>query len=148
MRRLWGRLKPDPIGMPRDEFRVFILAWCAVNGLAIALGSSTSASVEAQLSETFERLYGATLSISATAALVGSYWQGDARDGLLARRTGYTGMGFAVAIFAAATLTRFSLGGIFISGVSLIFAGICFRSAWRAHQRIKEAIHAAEEGWQ
>lgn len=138
-------MKPDPLGVPRDDFRVFILAWCVINGIANLFGRPTSVAVQAQLTGVFERVYGATLSLSAAAVLAGMFWLGDPRDGLVVKRAGYIGLTFAVGVYGGSSVARYSFGGVFIAGASLIFAALCARSAWVVHQRIRAAIEAADE---
>jgi hypothetical protein len=130
-------MKPDPLGTPRDPFRVFILCWMVVNGLALAAGHSTSRTLEQQLPSATERLYGGLLGTSALLVLIGMYWPWDPRDGLVAKLGGFTGLTFGVGIFALATLATWDLGGVLVGGSGIAFAGITARSAWLAYRRLR-----------
>lgn len=135
-------MKPDPLGGPRDPFRVFLLPWCVVNGLALVVPGvpETSATLDRELSALTERLYGGLLAVSAGLVLAGMFWPWDPRDGLTAKLGGYVGMSAATAIFAVVTLSAWTLGGVFVCGASLAFSGICLIMARNVWHRMRDGM--------
>jgi hypothetical protein len=138
-------MKPDPLGIPRDPYRIFLLSWLAINGLLQACGIPTSSSLDRQLDSHFERLYGGLLGVSALLVLFGMFWPWDPRDGLIGKVAGFIGLTFGIGIYALATLFTNNAGGSFVGVAGLCFAAVCAHSAWRAFSRLLDGAHAQHD---
>lgn len=138
-------MQPDPLGMPRNPFHVFLIVITLLNGLALVFGVSTSLTLERELVSLLERCYGFLLAVGAAGVLAGMYWPGDPRDGLLAKRVGYVGLCVASLIYAYATVQRFGLSGALLGSVCLAFAAICGWYAWQIGKIVKGAITDHQE---
>lgn len=141
-------LKPDPMGVPRNAFHVFLFLVAFANGIAIAFGQPTSTTLNSQLDQYFLRVYGLLLSVSTLAVLGGMYWPGDIRTGLLWKRTGYVGLTFVTAIFAIALIANSerTTDIILVSSITMGFAGICASWVVKINRRVKMFIPEARHG--
>ena len=133
-------MQPDPLGLPRNPFHVFLIAITFLNGLALVFGVSTSLTLEAELVSLLERCYGFLLAVGSLGVLVGMYWPGDPRDGLLAKRSGYVALCVASLIYAYATVNRFGVNGVLLGSICLAFSAICGWYAWQIGRIVKGAI--------
>lgn len=139
-------LRPDPLGIPRDPFRVFLIAWAAVSGCFLAAGVKVSDTLHRQLVTPVERLYGLLLGLSALMVLVGMFWPWDARDGLILKGSGYLGLAAATAVFGLATLAAWDVGGAMVGIATVAFAGICGEASWRCYRRLRSGARVARRG--
>ena len=137
-------MKPDPLGVPRNPFHVFLFIIVLLNGLAFSFGVSTSAALNGELSTESLRLYGLLLGGGAALVLLGMFWPGDPRGGLVTKRTGYFGIGAATLIYSIAVweAVRTPESGLAAS-VAFTFGCMCF---WQVHQinkRVKWIIQVS-----
>lgn len=137
-------LKPDPLGHPRNPFHVFLFIIILMNGLVIAFGVSTSAAVANALDPEWRRFYGLLLGSGAALVILGIFWPGDPRGGLLTKRTGYFGLGAATCIFAGAVIYAVRTPeSIMASSITFAFGCICF---WQVHiinRRVNQIIQVS-----
>lgn len=137
---------PDPLGVPRNPFHVFLLVICLLNGGVLASGVSTSLSLEAGLVPLFERLYGLILFIGAGAVLAGMFWPADPRSGLLLKRAGYLALGISATIFGIVGVVRFGLVGLLSASVAIAFGAICFWYVWRVERFVRASLRRDHDG--
>jgi hypothetical protein len=142
--RVW-HLRPDPLGFPRHGLVVFMLALCVTSGLATVVGEPAANSIEATLPEATTLVWGGMLLVGGLGALVGMFWQGDPRTGLVAKRFGYTSLCLASLIYAPILLVSAGIpGGALAGGTVLGFALACAHTAWRVDRRIAAILEAGE----
>ena len=138
--------KPDPMGDPRNPFHVFLLVVLVINGMSIATGPVTSVAIEA-MNDLGVRAFGLLLLAGAGCVLVGMYWPGDRRTGLLVKKVGYLGLGASTFVYGCAVLyTTHNPGGYLAASVAVALAGICFWTVRRINKRVNKHI-AYREGF-
>jgi hypothetical protein len=137
--RRW-HLKADPIGYPRHGLVVFLLALCVMSGLGLLFGEPAAGSLEAALDHQVVVGWAILLTLGSTSALLGMFWQGDVRTGLVAKRLGYAALTFASLIYAIVIIGTFGREATLIGGILLGFAYACFHTWRRVNQRINEIL--------
>ena len=135
-------MKADPLGDPRNPLAVYLLCLCLLSGSMILSGQDASKSIEDSLPKVLVYVWGGTLVFGALCALIGMYWQGDPRTGLVTKRIGYMTLAVAGAIYSIVLWWSFGLAATFPAGIVLGFSaasGIQYR---RVNRRIKKIIEA------
>jgi hypothetical protein len=137
------KLKADPVGEPRNPLAVYLLALCLISGISLLVGVSTSGSIEAELPFAAARVWGAMLTFGAGSTLLGMFWQGDRRTGLLIKRGGLLALSIAAFIYAAVIITAAGMDGAFISGLVLGFGVATTIQFVRINRRVHQIIRAS-----
>lgn len=132
------RLKPDPLGVPRSPLAVYLLVLASISGLGLVVGASTAALVETSVPVEVSFTWGLILFLGSLLTLIGMYWQGDIRTGLVLKRLGMFSVGVAAILYGA--LTAFVLGSpaLFSAGTTIGFGVACFAQ----FHIINKAIHS------
>jgi hypothetical protein len=138
-------VQDDPLGMPRNPFHVFLIIITFLNGLALVFGLSTSLTLQRELISLLERGYGLLLAAGAFGVLVGMFWPGDPRDGLLAKRAGYVALATASMIYAYGTVARFGVQGVLLGSLCVAFGSICIWYVRIINKIVRAAIGDSEE---
>lgn len=134
-------LRPDPLGVPRNAFQVYLLIVVWVSGTGALLGFTTSGVAEQTLHEWARMTWAGFLVVGSTAVLLGMFWPGDnALSGLLFKRFGLVALMFASAVYGFAVAIVSGLGGMLVVGTTLGFAVACAVTAHRVNQRVHEII--------
>lgn len=138
-------MKPDPMGDRRNPFQVYLLALTILSGISTMLpGRSTTSSVQRYLDHPYDVIWGALLTLGAALTLLGMYWQGDARDGLVFKRTGLAGLVIPAAVYGIILIALVGVGA-FLAGFTILgFAVACFVQWRRVHHHTKTLIHIQE----
>lgn len=131
--------KPDPMGERRDPFRVFLFGVAFLNGVSFLFKTAPSSAIEASFPHKYVVIYGALLALGSGCVLVGMFWQGFARDGLLIKRVGFVALAFVTAIYAIAVVihTDDRTGVSLIASVVVAFSLICVQQVVRINRRVK-----------
>lgn len=137
------RLKADPLGEPRNPLAVYLLSLCCISGISLLVGVSTSGSIEAELPFAAARLWGAMLTLGAGSTLLGMFWQGDQRTGLLIKRTGLLTLSIAAFIYAAVIIAAVGLDGAFVCGIVVGFGVATAVQFVRINRRVHQIIQAS-----
>lgn len=135
-------LKPDPLGDPRHPLAIYLLGLCLLSGTLTVTGVEMARSFEDSLPTYLVKTWGGTLILGASFALIGVYWQGDPRNGLVLKRIGYFTLSVVEAIYSVVLWWSFGLAATFPAGIVLGFSaasGIQYR---RVNRRIKKIIEA------
>lgn len=133
-------LKPDPLGYPRHGLVVYLLGLCVLSGVTLLFGEPAAGSLEAALDREVVAAWAALLTLGAATALVGMFWPGDIRTGLVAKRLGYAGLTFASAIYALVIIGSFQREATLVGGVLLGFAFAAAHTWRRVNQRIRQIL--------
>lgn len=134
-------LKPDPMGIPRNAFHVFLFIVALLNGLSFIFGQPTSGTLEAELNPLLLQGYGTLLASSTTMVLSGMYWQGTPSTGLLLKRTGYLGLCVTTAIYAVALIrTNYSLDVVLATSITASFSAVCGSQVVRINRLVKRRM--------
>lgn len=137
------RLKADPLGEPRNPLAVYLLALCVVSGVSLLSGVSTSGSIESELPFAAARIWGVMLTAGASSTLLGMFWQGDRRTGLLIKRTGLLTLSIAAFIYAAVILAAAGMQGAFVCGIVVGFGVATAIQFVRINRRVHQIIQAS-----
>jgi hypothetical protein len=118
---------PDPLGIPRNRFHVFLFVVLTLNGLSFLFGEPTSQTLNKAMPVLGLRAYGFLLIIGGIAVLCGMFWPGKNRStGLLVKRTGYVALAFATGIYSIALVFVTPSPGAFLAAsFSFYFAVLC-----------------------
>lgn len=138
-------LKPDPLGYPRHGLVVFLLCLVAVSGISVFTTTPAAGSMEEGLPQFVQLAWGAMLFAGGVAALVGMFWQGDVRTGLVAKRFGYVALAVAAVPYSVVILGTYGFGGLLSAGIILGFAGACAHTARRVEKRVQEILKKRAE---
>lgn len=134
------RIKPDPLGVPRDPLAVFLLALALFSGLGFVFGKPTSNSLEASLPHWATVLWGLMLTIGSLASLVGMYWPGDIRDGLLIKRIGMAALASSAVVYAISIWITFGATALLPGTLAFFFGYACYLRYRRINQAINVLI--------
>lgn len=135
-------MKADPLGDPRNPLAIYLLALSLVSGLSLTFGAPTSGSIESELPLYLAKTWGFMLTFGSTASLLGMFWQGDRRTGLLVKRVGMLSLSVAAFVYAAVIVVAAGMNGAFISGIILGFGLATFLQFLRINRRIHRIIQA------
>lgn len=144
MYKPFRHVKPDPMGEPRNPFQVFLLLVSLLNGTASLFGSYGAGSVAQYASNINLFIWGFLLFIGSLATLMGMYWLGDKRDGLLVKRMGLVALASPTLIYGIILLMS-SDGHARYAG--MIMMGFTLAAAIQAHRvnsHIKAIIQLTE----
>ena len=134
------KLKPDPLGIPRDPLAIYLLCIAAFSGVSNLLGFTTSGSIDSELPPFARHMWGAMLLLGSGSVLAGMFWQGDRRTGLVVKRFGFASLFFASLIWTV-VLIMSAWNAATVAGLTVGFAAAC---AYRWHQ-VNRAIGAIVE---
>lgn len=137
------RLKADPVGEPRNPLAVYLLILCCVSGLSLLGGVFTSGSIESELPFAAARIWGLMLTAGAGSTLIGMFWQGDRRTGLLIKRTGLLALSISAFIYALVIVTAAGMDGAFVGGIVLGFGVASAIQFVRINRRVHQIIKAS-----
>lgn len=135
------KLKPDPLGVPRDALAIYLLTVAALSGASNLLGLTTAGSIESELHPLARLAWGGMLLMGSIGVLSGMFWQGDQRTGLVVKRFGFASLFFASIIYTAVLLTSYRNEAAMVGGWVLGFAVACgyrWRQVERAINQIVE----------
>jgi hypothetical protein len=135
-------LRPDPLGIPRNPFQVYLLCLAILSGGLLAFGVTTSGSIEDSLPTFYATSWGLMLVFGSAAALAGMFWPGDPMTGLVVKRSGLVAVGIAATVYVVVLVLFFGMRASLAAGVTLGFAYACF---WQVHQ-INRHIRAVIAG--
>lgn len=133
------------MGEDRNPFQVYLLTlgcWGALT--VISPGEAASGSIEKVLHEPFETLWGLTLLAGCGSTLLGMFWQGDARTGLVIKRAGLMILVYPVIIFAFVVWVISGWGGTIVAMTLIGFAFSAALQARKVSRRINVAIKNGE----
>jgi hypothetical protein len=133
-------VKPDPLGRPRNPWHVYLMVVCTILGAATAFGYTLSAALGDALVSPAERGFGVLMAYGGLMVLIGMFWQGDPRTGLIAKRVGYLALGIAAVIFGCANIVAFGLRGVISAALTWGLAGLSLWQGWEVHKHITDAI--------
>lgn len=139
------RLKPDPLGIPRNPLAVYLLGLCIVAGIPLLFGVTTAGSLEAALVPWVVHAWGAMLVFGGTSTLLGMYWVGDARDGLLLKRVGMLTLTLASTAYTMAIMRHFGVRGLFPGGIVAGFAVACYVQFRVINNRVRAIIDLTQQ---
>lgn len=135
------RLKPDAMGEPRNPLQVYLLCLCILSGLSTmgATSEGTSGSIDS-LEHHSRVLWGTMIASGGFMALLGMYWQGDARTALILKRLGFMTLVIPCIIFSIVVVSVAGWGGATVAATLLGFAVACYLRARDAHRLIRRII--------
>lgn len=128
------RLKPDPIGEPRNSLAVFLLIMSFVSGALFLVGVPSSGGIEAELPRAASLTWGAVLAFGSGCVLLGMFWQGDRRTGLLLKRTGFLALVVASGVYSATLVLLIGVRALLSASVVLGYGWACAHQ-WRRVNR-------------
>ena len=129
------KLKPDPLGYPRHPLLVYFICFCIVAGLILLLRHPDPNSAEARLDPRLVFAWGSLVLLGSTASLVGMFWQGDERTGLVTKWWGYRVLTVASALY---TLVLAGPGhDLFSATLTGTFSLACWLAARQVAKRIR-----------
>jgi hypothetical protein len=135
------KLKPDPLGVPRNPLAVYLLLLCFVSGVGMVTGNTTARAVEDGVDPLVAFTWGMILLLGSAATLLGMYWPGDIRAGLLMKRTGMFCVGVAAVIYGFVVGISVGTGGLLAGGTIVGFGVACFAQFNIINHRIQSIIH-------
>lgn len=139
-------MKSNPTGERRNPFHVFLFAVAALNGALMSFGIPTSSAIDDQLPYVGQHLYGGVLLLGAGSVLLGMYWPGSTRDGLLIKRFGYVALTVATLVYSlAVTVTQPGVQGFLAASVTFTFSIICAFQVHRLSKRVQTIIVLTQE---
>lgn len=134
------KLKPDPMGQPRNGLVIYLLVVAVMSGTGFLFGTPTAGSIESELPPLARYVWGAMLTVGSACALIGMFWPGDPRTGLLVKRFGFVCLVFAALIYGTVLWLNAGVSGFLVWGSVYGFAAACAERAWRVEQMIKRVI--------
>lgn len=136
------RLQPDPLGIPRNPFQVYLLCLAIAAGIPLLFGVPTAGSLEASLPRFQVVIWGLMLVLGSSTTLVGMYWPGHPASGLLIKRTGLVSVGSAAFVYTSVLVLYFGVRAGLVIVYTLGFAVACFVQAHYINRHIKAVIKA------
>lgn len=133
-------MKPDPMGTPRHPLVVYLLCLAAISGLRLLFGLPAADSVEAELGASTRMTWAIMLTAGSTVTLMGMFWPGDPRDGLLLKRWGYLALSIASGVYGLVLFARFGMGSLLLGATLLGFAGACGIMVRRINRAVKVTL--------
>lgn len=133
-------LKPDPLGVPRNPFAVFLLCLALASGTITLLGTPASTSMEAALPELAVRTWGGTLAFGSWITLVGMYWQRDISTGLLMKRIGMLSLMIGASFYTITLLASEGIRVLFPASTVFCFGVAAFVQYRNINRRIRFII--------
>ena len=138
-------LKPDAMGEPRNPLQVYLLCLCILSGLSsFGEQASTSGTIDS-LDYHSRVLWGVMIASGGFMALLGMFWQGDARDALVLKRLGFITLIIPCVIFSTVLLSLAGWQGATVAATLLGFAYACYLRARDAHRLIRTIIRRTEQ---
>jgi len=131
------RLKPDPLGVPRDPLAVFLLVLALISGLGFIFDEPSSGSLERSLPHWGQITWGVMLTFGATLSLAGMFWPWQQRDGLLVKRVGMAALAISAMVYAVAIWIQFGWTAALPGALAFFFGYACFLR----YRIINRAIH-------
>lgn len=136
-------MKPDPLGHPRHPLVIYLLTLALVTGVTSLAGTGTAGSVEAELDRVAVIGWSAALAAGSATVLLGMFWQGDPRTGLVLKGWGYYALTLAALVYALVLVERFGPAGAMPVAATIAgFAVACGVMARRIRRVIKAAVAA------
>jgi hypothetical protein len=135
-------LKPDPLGVPRNPFAVYVLVLALISGVTQAVGVTASQSIESALPNYVSQSWGGMLAFGSGITLVGMYWPGAVATGLLHKRIGMLALMVACFVYSAVVLFHYGFGRFFPAGTIFGFGCAAFVQYRAIDRRVKAIIHA------
>lgn len=133
------------MGQERNPFQVYILGLCVMTGITALTPTPTSSSVARVLDPPHLHIWGGMLAFGAVLSLLGMFWWGDARNGLVTKRLGLITLFIPCITYGIAILVVQGFPGGLTIALSLVgFAAACAIQARRVHRRIKTIIKLTE----
>jgi hypothetical protein len=138
-------LKGDPLGVPRNPLAIYLLLLAAVSGLGTVVGITTSGVVEDNTPTAAALAWGTILCLGSTATLVGMFWQGDDRTGLVLKRSGMFSVAAAAFMYGGILALGIGTAGLFAGGVVIGFGLACAVQFHLINKRIHAIIKLTRE---
>lgn len=133
--------KPDPLGVPRNPLAIYLLLLACVSGFGMMVGTTTAGAVERSVPAVVALLWGTILFAGSAVTLLGMFWPGDIRAGLLLKRTGMFSVGIAAVVYGVIVGTAVGVEGLFAAGTIIGFGLACFAQFHIINRRIHEIVH-------
>lgn len=139
-------LKPDPMGTERNPFQVYLLCLAILSG-ATTIGAdieSTSGSVATYLNDWHKTLWSILLMLGASSGLLGMFWWGDPRTGLLIKRFAFSLLCIPVFIYGLVIFFMIGYSGLTVVLTLWGFSVASGVQAWRVDKHIKQVIRKSQ----
>lgn len=133
-------MKPDPLGVPRNPLAIYLLLLAAISGLGMVIGVTTARAIEDSVDPLVAITWGTILFLGSSVTLIGMFWQGDVRTGLVMKRTGMFSVGVASMVYGVIVLWTIGVGGTFAAGTVMGFGAACFVQFHAINKRIHQII--------
>lgn len=143
----WKKLKPNPTLVERNPFQVYLLMLATFSGFTSLSTEvpSTSGSVANYLDGWHQVVWSSMLILGSVTCLVGMYWQGDIRDGLLFKRFGLTVLCVPVFIYGLIILVTYGISGLTVCLIIWGFSVASGLQAWRVNKQVRLSINTGDQ---
>lgn len=136
-------MKADPLGEPRNPLAIYLLILTLISGLGTAFGVPSSGSIESELPEYLARAWGIILFFGSAATLLGIFWQGDVRTGLVLKRVGTFTLTVASLVYGTVLLVAAQMDAALAAGMVYGFSAACALQFLKINRRIQAIIQAS-----
>ena len=136
-------MKADPLGEPRNPLAIYLLVLTLMSGIITTFGGTTSGTVEAELPTYLAHIWGLMLTFGASCSLLGIFWQGDVRSGLLLKRVGMLTLTVGAFVYGTVLLFAAHLAAAYIAGLVYGFGLACALQFAKINRRIHAIIRAS-----
>lgn len=133
-------MKADPLGEPRNPLAIYLLALTFVSGLATAFGVPSSGSIQSELPPYLARAWGVMLIFGAANTLLGIFWQGDIRTGLVLKRVGMFALMVGAFMYGTVLILAAQMQAAFVAGIIYGFGAACLMQFRKINRRIHAII--------
>lgn len=137
-------MKADPLGEPRNPLAIYLLTLTLISGVGTAVGVPTSGSIEAELPLHLARAWGLMLFGGSSACLLGIFWLGDVRTGLLLKRVGMLTLTVAALVYGTVLLFAAQMDAALIAGIIYGFGVATAIQFVKVNRRIRKIIEASQ----
>ena len=131
-------MKADPLGEPRNPLAIYLLVLTLLSGISTVVGVPTSGSIEAELPTSLAKAWGTMLVLGSGASLLGVFWLGDVRTGLVVKRFGMFTLTVAAFVYGVVLIIAAGMDAAYVTGIIFGF-GLATLLQWR---KINRRIHA------
>lgn len=141
-KRRSSKMKPNPSGEERNPFQVYMLVLAIVSGISSLVRDtpSTSGTVAYYLDGWTLLVWSLMLSLSAFAVLLGMFWPGQVRDGLLLKRIGFLGLIIPTTTYAIVLGAVHGVEALTLSLTMLAFSLACVIQFVRVDRKVRKSV--------